>query len=243
VVGLIGGAIAGDPKRVIGSKNEREIKRLRPIVQLVNDFEEAIAALSDDELRAKTEVFRARVAEATQAERDILQQLRGEVAESHRLGTDAVEDLRERITKQEEVLYKEENRVLDEILPEAFACVREASRRTIGLRHYDVQLLGGMVLHNGKIAEMKTGEGKTLVATLPVYLNALGSRGVHLITVNDYLARRDVQWMGPVYHALGLTVSAIVHDESFRFDPGFVVKDYRMINLRPVERRDAYATT
>ncbi len=179
--------------------------------------------------------------EATQGERDELERLRGEMEEAHHLGSEVVDDLRERITKQEEILYKEEGHVLDEILPEAFACVREASRRTIGLRHYDVQLLGGMVLHRGAIAEMKTGEGKTLVATLPVYLNTLGSRGVHLITVNDYLARRDVQWMGPVYHALGLSVSSIVHDESFQFDPTYIVHDYRMLNLRPVDRREAYA--
>jgi preprotein translocase subunit SecA len=241
VLGLIGGAIAGDPKKVLGSKNERELKRLRPTLQKITDHEAAIAALSDDDLRAKTAVFRAHVHEATEGERDELERLRGEVAESHRQGPDAVEDLRERIKKQEEALYREENRVLDEILPEAFACVREASRRTIGLRHYDVQMLGGMVLHRGKIAEMKTGEGKTLVATLPVYLNALSGRGVHLVTVNDYLARRDVQWMGPVYHALGLTVATIVHDESFQFDPSYVVKDYRMLNLRPVDRRQAYA--
>ncbi len=129
---------------------------------------------------------------------------------------------------------------LDEILPDAFAAVREASRRTIGLRHYDVQFLGGIVLHQGTIAEMKTGEGKTLVATLPLYLNALTGRGAHLVTVNDYLARRDVQWMGPIYHLLGLTVGSIVHDTSFLFDPTYVVKDYRMLNLRAVERKDAY---
>jgi preprotein translocase SecA subunit len=239
--GLVGGAIAGDPKKVIGSKNEREIKRMRPIVQQVNDLEDAIQALSDDELRAKTAAFRAVVKEASQAERDELERMRGEIAEAHSQGSEAVDDLRERIAAQEKAVYAEENRVFDEILPEAFACVREASRRAIGLRHYDVQLLGGMVLHKGKIAEMKTGEGKTLVATLPVYLNSLGERSVHLITVNDYLARRDVQWMGPVYHALGLTVSAIVHDQSFRFDPSYVVKDYRMLNLRPVDRREAYA--
>jgi len=241
VIGLFGGAVAGDPKRILGSKNERELKRLRPTLQKITDLEPEIAALGDEDLRARTAVLRARVEEATQGERDTLEQLRAEVAEAHRQGTDAVEDLRERIKKQEEALYREENRIFDEILPEAFACVREASRRTIGLRHYDVQMLGGMVLHRGKIAEMKTGEGKTLVATLPVYLNALSGRGVHLVTVNDYLARRDVQWMGPVYHALGLTVATIVHDESFQFDPTYVVKDYRMLNLRPVERRQAYA--
>ncbi len=241
VVGLIAGAIAGDPKKIIGSSNERELKRMRPIVQKINDLEESIAALSDQELRGKTDEFRARVREATEGERQELERLRGEIEEAHSQGADVVDDLRERITKQEKALYDEENRVLDEILPEAFACVREASRRTIGLRHYDVQMMGGIVLHGGNIGEMKTGEGKTLVATLPVYLNTLGGRGVHLITVNDYLARRDVQWMGPVYHALGLTVSSIVHDESFQFDPTYIVNDYRMLNLRPVDRRDAYA--
>ncbi|TMA66100.1 MAG: preprotein translocase subunit SecA, partial [Deltaproteobacteria bacterium] len=129
---------------------------------------------------------------------------------------------------------------LEEILPEAFAAVREASRRTIGLRHFDVQLLGGIVLHEGKIAEMKTGEGKTLVATLPLYLNALVGKGAHLVTVNDYLARRDVQWMGPIYQFLGLTVASIIHDASFQFDLAYIPKDYRFLHLRPIERRDAY---
>ena len=240
LVGLIGGATAADPKKVIGSKNERELKRMRPLLQQVNDLEEKIQALSDEELRGKAEEFRALVQEQTTGEREELERLRGEIAQAHAEGSDVFDDLRERITKQEEILYKEENRVLDEILPEAFACVREAARRTIGLRHYDVQILGGIVLHRGTIAEMKTGEGKTLVATLPVYLNALTGRGVHLITVNDYLARRDVQWMGPCYHALGLTVASIVHEESFAFDPSYVVKDYRMLNLRPIDRREAY---
>jgi len=128
----------------------------------------------------------------------------------------------------------------DDVIAEAFALVREASRRTIGLRHYDVQLLGGMVLHKGMIAEMKTGEGKTLVATLPLYLNALVGKGAHLVTVNDYLARRDVQWMGPVYHYLGLSVGSIIHDASFLFDPSFIPKDYRFLHLRPCDRRAAY---
>ncbi|HLK12179.1 MAG TPA: preprotein translocase subunit SecA [Candidatus Binatia bacterium] len=134
----------------------------------------------------------------------------------------------------------EDGETLDEVLPQAFAAVREAARRTIGLRHYDVQMVGGIVLHQGKIAEMKTGEGKTLVATLPLYLNALAGKGAHLVTVNDYLARRDVQWMGPIYHYLGLSVGSIIHDASFHFDPSYIPKDYRFLNLRPVERRDAY---
>ncbi len=134
----------------------------------------------------------------------------------------------------------EEGAELDELIPEAFAAVREASRRTTGLRHFDVQCLGGMVLHKGKISEMKTGEGKTLVATLPLYLNALSGKGAHLVTVNDYLARRDVQWMGPIYHFLGLTCASIIHDVSFQFDPAYIPKDYRFLHLKPVERREAY---
>src|SRR6267378_7018451 len=134
----------------------------------------------------------------------------------------------------------EQGEALDDLLVEAFAVVREAARRTIGLRHFDVQCLGGIVLHQGKIAEMKTGEGKTLVATLPLYLNALEGKGAHLVTVNDYLARRDVQWMGPVFHYLGLSVASIIHDRSFLFDPAFIPKDYRYLHLRDVERRAAY---
>ncbi|MBC8164166.1 MAG: preprotein translocase subunit SecA, partial [Roseiflexaceae bacterium] len=135
---------------------------------------------------------------------------------------------------------------LDNLLSEAFATVREMSSRTIGQRHYDVQLLGGMVLHQGKIAEMKTGEGKTLVATLPLYLNALEGRGVHLITVNDYLAKVGAGWMGPIFHKLGLSVGFIAHDYSARFDPEFIdpnanAEDQRLVHWRPCTRREAYA--
>ena len=135
---------------------------------------------------------------------------------------------------------------LDDILPEAFAAVREASRRTIGLRHYDVQMIGGMILHEGQVAEMRTGEGKTLVATLPLYLNALKDMGVHLVTPNDYLAKVGVQWMGPVYHALGVEVSVIQSgagrpdEASFRYDPDYSSADDRYQHLRPVTRREAY---
>jgi preprotein translocase subunit SecA len=141
------------------------------------------------------------------------------------------EELRARLTDADE---------LDEILPEAFAVCREAARRTLGMRHFDVQLIGGMVLHSGKIAEMATGEGKTLVATLPAYLNALTGEGVHVVTVNDYLARRDAQWMGPVYHALGLSVGVIQHEASFRYDPAYITPDVRMLALRPCTRDEAY---
>jgi preprotein translocase SecA subunit len=139
----------------------------------------------------------------------------------------------------------DEGEELEELLPEAFATVREASRRMIGLRHYDVQLIGGMVLHDGKIAEMKTGEGKTLVATLPLYLNALPGEGVHLVTVNDYLARRDAGWMGPIFHLLGLKVGFIAHEYSALFDPDYVdpmapLDDERLVHWRPCTRREAY---
>lgn len=153
------------------------------------------------------------------------------------------EELRSQTEKFKTRLEDGEN--LDNLLPEAFAVVREAARRTLGQRHYDVQLIGGMVLHEGKIAEMRTGEGKTLVSTLAVYLNALSGEGVHVVTVNDYLARRDANWMGPVYHFLGLTVAAIQHDHSFQFDPQIASDgeeaSVEMQNLREIERRAAYA--
>src|SRR6185503_1634474 len=134
---------------------------------------------------------------------------------------------------------------LDELLIEAFALCREAGRRTIGLRHFDVQLVGGMVLHQGKIAEMKTGEGKTLVASLALYLNALAGKGVHLVTVNDYLARRDAGWMGPIYHLLGMSVGVNVSSTgTYLFDPEFVDEthpDSRLQHLRPATKKEAYA--
>ncbi|MBI4422863.1 MAG: preprotein translocase subunit SecA, partial [Elusimicrobia bacterium] len=170
---------------VIGSPSERKMRRLRPILERINALSDEYRALSDDALRAKTAEFKERVARGL-----------AEVPEG---------------TPPEE-RAKRENLVLEAILPEAFAAVREASARAIGLRHYDVQLLGGMVLNSGAIAEMKTGEGKTLVATAPVYLNALMGRGVHVVTVNDYLAKRDSEWMGPVYRFMGLSVGFVQHD-------------------------------
>jgi preprotein translocase subunit SecA len=152
--------------KVIGTQNERELKKLRPIVGRINDLESSVRDLSDADLRAKTADFRQRI---------------------------------------------ERGETLDDLLPEAFAVVREAGRRVLNMRHFDVQLIGGMVLHNGRIAEMKTGEGKTLVATLPAYLNALEGQGVHVVTVNDYLARRDSEWMGRIYRFLGMSVGVIQH--------------------------------
>ncbi|HVZ83952.1 MAG TPA: hypothetical protein VG893_09795, partial [Terracidiphilus sp.] len=158
--------------KVFGTANDRAIKRMVPVVAAINALEPEIKALSDEQLRAKTVEFRARIAERLQGLTD----------------ADAIKDA--------------ERAALDEILPEAFAVVREAGWRAVQMRHFDVQLIGGMVLHQGKIAEMKTGEGKTLVATLACYLNALAGRGVHVVTVNDYLAKRDAEWMGKIYEFL-----------------------------------------
>ena len=158
--------ITGLLTKVFGSKNDRELKKLQPIIENINAFEPEIQALSDEQLRTQAVLFRQRF---------------------------------------------EKGEPLDDILPEAFATVREASVRTLKMRHFDAQLVGGIVLHQGKIAEMKTGEGKTLAATLPAYLNALSGKGVHIITVNDYLARRDTEWMGNIYNFLGLSVGSILH--------------------------------
>ena len=234
-------------QKIFGSKNERELKRMRPLVEEIGQLEPELQPLSMDELRAKTDIFRSRIQEATAATRVQLDEIAQRAAEITPEGIPDEEVLekldyfQEERTNLEKELRAAEVDVLDDILPEAYATVREVSRRVTGMRHFDSQLLGGIVLHQGRIAEMKTGEGKTLVATLPLYLNALLGRGSHLVTVNDYLARRDVQWMGPIYHALGLSIASIVHDASFIFDPTHVVKDYRYMNLRPVSRKEAYA--
>ena len=180
--------------KVFGTKNEREVKRMLPRVEAISALEPEIKKLSDDQLRAKTDEFRARIQERL-----------GRIADE----ADADPDRRAEIETER---YKALQEVLNELLVEAFAVVREAGRRVLNMRHFDVQLIGGIVLHEGTIAEMKTGEGKTLVATLPVYLNALSGRGVHVVTVNDYLAKRDSEWMGKLYGFLGLSVGVIVHD-------------------------------
>jgi len=185
--------------KVFGTRNEREVKRLMPRVAAINALEAEMQKLSDDELRGKTAEFRARIQERLSP-----------IVDEPEADTDSPDIDRQKEVEAErgEVLKV----VLDELLEEAFAVVREAGKRVLNMRHFDVQLIGGMVLHEGKIAEMKTGEGKTLVATLPVYLNALSGRGVHVVTVNDYLAKRDSEWMGKLYSFLGLTVGVIVHD-------------------------------
>lgn len=193
--------------KIFGDPSKRYVKGIEPLLLKVNSFEESISSLSDEELKAKTEEFKKRIAG-------------GET--------------------------------LDMILPEAFAVVREAGKRTLGERHFDVQILGGIVMHQGGIAEMRTGEGKTLVATLPAYLNALTGLGVHIVTVNDYLSKRDASWMGQVYNALGLSVSVISHESSFIYDGSFKEEEldkerdlkgsFKVVNefLRPISRVEAY---
>ena len=224
-------------KMIVGTKNDREIKRIRPTVDDISKREDEFKDLSDDQIRDKTAQFKKRIAEATVDLRTELDNLHQEAATADADRREEIRSLSEEVDKQ---IREAETEILQELLPEAFAAVREASRRAIGLRHFDVQMIGGVVLHEGKIAEMKTGEGKTLVATLPLYLNALTGRGVHLITVNDYLARRDVQWMGPIFYKLGVSCASIVHEASFLFDPSFLTKDYRYLNLRPITRQEAY---
>ncbi len=224
-------------KKLVGSKNDREIKRIRPYVAKINSLEAEFQRLSDAELRSKTDQFKQRIADGTAGLKKDLEEALSEVGSADAEQRDEIKGRAEDLDKE---VRRKEAEVLDALLPDAFAAVREASQRTIGLRHFDVQLIGGMVLHQGKIAEMKTGEGKTLVATLALYLNALTGRGVHLITVNDYLARRDVQWMGPIFHKLGLSTASIVHETSYLFDPTFITQDYRYLNLRPISRQEAY---
>nr|HPM07998.1 preprotein translocase subunit SecA [Bacilli bacterium] len=183
---------------IFGDANEKIVKAMRPTLERIAAREPELQALSDEDLKAKTAVFKERLAA-------------GET--------------------------------LDDLLPEAFATMREAGRRVLGQRHFDVQLIGGIVLHRGQIAEMKTGEGKTLVATLPLYLNALEGKGAHLVTVNDYLSRLGAGWMAPVYHALGLTTGVIVHDSAFVYDPEYVDDsqfDERLQHFRKIPRRQAY---
>jgi len=194
--------------QVFGTKNERVVKSLMPNVRAINALEPEMQKLSDDQLRAKTDEFRQRIQERMSR----FGGANGNPPSETDAAAESEEDDVDRIKRQEKEQYEALQEVLEDILVEAFAVVREAGRRVLNMRHFDVQLVGGMVLHSGKISEMKTGEGKTLVATLPVYLNALSGRGVHVVTVNDYLAKRDSEWMGKLYRFLGLTVGVIVHD-------------------------------
>jgi preprotein translocase subunit SecA len=211
--------------------NDRELKRIQPFVEAANALEDEIQALTDTEIRERMAAIRAEVMEAAVPDEPSEDELHHPDLERRR------ELVKARRTRENERIQD----ALDDVVPEVFAMARDAMRRTLGMRHFDEQLIGGIVLHQGKIAEMKTGEGKTFVPTLAAALNALTGRGVHVVTVNDYLARRDPQWMGPVFHFLGLSVGMITHDASFLFEPGFPTNDERLINLKPVTRREAYA--
>ena len=208
-------------RTIFGTRHDREVKRLTPIVeQQIGAEEERVAPLSEEDLRAQTLKFRTILSERTEALRQEVDELKKARRESE--DGDEREELTARIADQEKRLNDEIQKVLDDLLPEAFATVKEAARRLVGtdvevtgqtltwdMVPYDVQLIGGMALHQGKVAEMATGEGKTLVATLPLYLNALAGRGAHLVTVNTYLAQRDSEWMGHLFKYLGLTVGCI----------------------------------
>jgi preprotein translocase subunit SecA len=250
--------------KILGSlfdSNEKELKRLKPYIDRTNELEPEFQKLTDAELKDRTEEFKERINKAIAGIQPKLEEATRELAEArqHVAGAswevekdEAEKEYRraqDRIKQIEKERHKVEGEALDEILPEAFASVREAARRTIGQRHYDVQLLGGVTLHQGKIAEMKTGEGKTLVATLPLYLNALTGRGAHLATVNDYLARRDPYWMGPIYHALGVSVASIYpmqtpdeHTPARLYDPSYNSgkENDPWQHFRPISRQEAY---
>jgi len=217
--------------------NDRELRRIQPWVDEANSLEAEFEGLSDEQIRDQFAEIREEVRAATGAEPPSDDELHHEDLERRRELTKA------RRKRENERLQK----ALDDVLPEVFAMTREAMKRTLGMRHFDVQLIGGAVLHQGRIAEMRTGEGKTLVAPLAAILNSLAGRGVHVVTVNDYLARRDPQWMGPIYHFLGVSVGMILGQQSdgggqsYVFEPGYPTNDERLINLRPVERAEAYA--
>jgi preprotein translocase subunit SecA len=210
--------------------NDRELHRIEPLVQRINELEPEMQARSDEELRAFVDEIRDEIREAGEPEEPSEDELTNPERERRR------EIAKDRVKREHDHLQD----AMDRVLPEVFAAAREAMQRTLNMRHFDVQLMGGVVLHQGRVAEMRTGEGKTLVPTLAAALNALTGRGVHVVTVNDYLARRDAQWMGPVYKFLGLSVGIITHDTSYIFEPGYPTNDERLLHLRPCTRREAY---
>ncbi len=249
-------------KRLFGGlidSNEKEINKIQPLIAKINALEPEYEKLGAEELKNKTSEFRQRIAQAVVSWQTAVAEAGKQLEEKRHCEIDAANPLQQadlareckeleaQVKKRRDELKSAERKALDDILPEAFAAVRESAKRTINQRHFDVQLIGGIILHQGKIAEMRTGEGKTLVATLALYLNSLTGKGVHLVTQNDYLARRDPYWMGPIYHALGITVSSIFpmqvsteHSPARLFDPDYVSGDSHWRHYRSIPRKEAY---
>ena len=230
---------------VFGDPAKRNLTRMRKIVKIINSLEPKYEAMSDDELKAQTNVLKERLDTLNKkAEANIARAKLKASAKKSETKAESTDSTKKQSTPvKSEKLERNETKILSEILPDAFALVREATKRVLGMRHYDVQMIGGIVLHEGNVAEMKTGEGKTLVALLPSFLNALTGRGVHVVTVNDYLAQRDAGWNAPVYHFLGMSVGVIIADASFLYDPEYVNEEHtdeRMQHLKPCTRKQAY---
>ena len=222
---------------IFGDPEKRELKRMEKIVQGINKLEPKYQAMSDDELKDQTNFLKKQLLELRK-KADAKTAL-----EKQKLEKESSKKAKKTSAKTIDT-KKAEDKILDQLLPDAFALVREATFRILGMRHFDVQMIGGIALHEGNVAEMKTGEGKTLVALLPSYLNALTERGVHVVTVNDYLAQRDAGWNAPVFHFLGLSVGVIIADASFLYDPEYINEDHadeRMQHLKPCTRKQAYA--
>ena len=230
---------------VFGDPAKRNLARMRKIVKVINGLEPKYEAMSDDELKTQTNVLKERLdALNKKAEANIARAKLKASAKKSETKAESTDGTKKQSTSvKSEKLERNETKILSEILPDAFALVREATKRVLGMRHYDVQMIGGIVLHEGNVAEMKTGEGKTLVALLPSFLNALTGRGVHVVTVNDYLAQRDAGWNAPVYHFLGMSVGVIIADASFLYDPEYINEEHtdeRMQHLKPCTRKQAY---
>ena len=230
---------------VFGDPAKRNLARMRKIVKVINGLEPKYEAMSDDELKAQTNVLKERLDTLNKkAEANIARAKLKASAKKSETKAESTDSAKKQSTSvKSEKLERNETKILSEILPDAFALVREATKRVLGMRHYDVQMIGGIVLHEGNVAEMKTGEGKTLVALLPSFLNALTGRGVHVVTVNDYLAQRDAGWNAPVYHFLGMSVGVIIADASFLYDPEYINEEHtdeRMQHLKPCTRKQAY---
>ena len=224
-------------QHIFGDAQKKTLRRLEKRVAEINKLAPKYADMSNKELQEQTEKLKKRLEKAQK------QVIAAKALEKAKNKKKDDKDKKSNKVEKKQAKIAEANRALDQILPDAFALVREASDRVLKLRPFDVQLIGGIVLHEGNVAEMKTGEGKTLVATLPVYLNALTGRGVHVVTVNDYLAQRDAGWMGKLYDFLGLTVGVIINEASFKYDRDYINEDHddeRMRHLKPCTRKEAY---